>query len=184
MAEHNAFHDPNPCYLGDFVVHINEPKQKGRIYKVHYSCPENKTWLRGQRLLGPDPMQHKDDRWVSILTHEGGSIVVPDSFVRVIDPFPIRNSSIGFYFPFDQWVERDRPEPDGDPLELSDVEPGQRISVWAFEVRDDGEEAGAGNWWTGTVAENLPHFESWRQIRFEDGTIVRAVYRAKTKASS
>jgi hypothetical protein len=182
-AKHNPFHDLNPCYLGDFVEHINEPRLKGRIHQVHWSCPEKNTWLRGQTLLGPNPMQYKDGRWVSILTHEGGAIVVPDSFVRVIDPFPIRNNNMGMYFPLDEWVERDRPEPEGVPGALAQVASGERISVWAFEVHADGEEAGAANWWSGTVVENIPYpmNDHWRQVTFEDGTMVRAVAYAKTK---
>lgn len=173
-AKHNMFHDPNPCYLGDFVEHIHEPSLKGRISNVHYSCPENNTWLRSQTLLGPDPMQYKDDRWVSILVHEGGSIAVPDRFVRVVDPFPIRNDSIGMYFPLDEWVIRRVEKPEGVAISLAGVRPGAEIAVWAFEVVEE-RTVGLANWHSGVVLDIFQFEDRWYEILFEGGKIVRAV---------
>jgi hypothetical protein len=98
----NAFHEENPAYLGDFVHTINGTDYTGRVYDAHYSCPENDAWLRGQMHLGDNPMAWANVRWVSILVHKGGAIVVPDVLVEKVEPFLLDNNSSGFYFPLSE----------------------------------------------------------------------------------
>lgn len=86
-------------YLGDYV--IDSDGRKGRIYDVHVSCPEGAAWLMGQKLLGANPTRFKDCRWVSILVHGGGSIVVPEQLVTVIEPFEFENDWEKMHFRVD-----------------------------------------------------------------------------------
>jgi hypothetical protein len=63
------------------------------VYKVHpgfpggFGCPENNRWLRGQSI---PVMHYKYRRWVSILVHEGGSVVVPSELCKRLDDHPAR----------------------------------------------------------------------------------------------
>jgi hypothetical protein len=94
----NFWHDENPAYLGDFVRTTHGTNMTGRVYDVHYQCPESDFWLRGQKFLGDDPTVWKECRWVSILVHTGGAIVVPDQLVEVVEPFDLDNNNHGMYF--------------------------------------------------------------------------------------
>lgn len=98
--DRNFFHDAgNIGFLGDFVETLDSEARRGRIYDCHFMCPESDFWLRGQTLLGSDPMRWKPCRWVSVLVEGGGAIVVPEQLVRVIEPFPLDNDNWGLYWP-------------------------------------------------------------------------------------
>lgn len=93
----NFFHDGmNNGFLGDYVQTADG--RRGRIYDAHFACPEDDAWLAGQLLLGPDPTVWKRCRWVSILVHESGAVVVPEQFVTVVEPFEFDNRSSKMYF--------------------------------------------------------------------------------------
>lgn len=99
----NFYHDgKNNGFLGDFVrtTHLENLGRQyvGRIYDAHFSCPEGDDWLAMQLHLGPDPMIWKKCRWVSILVHQGGAIVVPEQVVEVIEPFELDNNNKRMYF--------------------------------------------------------------------------------------
>ena len=95
--DRNFFHSENIAYMGDYVQdHLG---RKGRVYAVHFSCPENKSWLALQRHLpGSDPEAWRDARWVSVLVHNSGSVVLPEQMLTIIEPFSFANASAGFYF--------------------------------------------------------------------------------------
>lgn len=87
------------AYLGDYVETIPFG-YRGRVTKVHHWCPESDGWLAGQTGLGPDPMQFKKNRWISILVHGGGSVVFPDDpeFIMHVEPFDLDNLWADEYF--------------------------------------------------------------------------------------
>lgn len=88
-----------PHHLGDFVS-TNGGLYTGRVHKVHLACPESNAWLAGQQLLGDNPMQYRLGRWVSVLVHGGGAVVVPDldEFVQTIGSFVLENKWADIYF--------------------------------------------------------------------------------------
>lgn len=87
--------DAHDIVLGDFVETTTH-KYRGRVTDVHHWCPESDAWLAGQQ---PEPLTHrKMDRWISVLVHDGGSVVVPDDLARRIEPFEFRNPWASFYF--------------------------------------------------------------------------------------
>lgn len=100
----NFFHEPNNGYVGDFVEVYRHAQagggvhRRGRIFDAHFYCPESDAWLEAQQLLGPEPEAWRKCRWVSVLVDTGGSVVVPEQFVRVIEPFELTNNSKGLYF--------------------------------------------------------------------------------------
>lgn len=102
----NFFHDgQNVGFLGDYVEVMRHDSSgggvhlRGRIFDAHFHCPESDEWLGGQQLLGPDPEAWRRCRWVSVLVDKGGSVVVPDQFIRVVEPFDFENKSAGMYWP-------------------------------------------------------------------------------------
>jgi len=96
----NFFHDgQNIGFIGDFVETTNGTGLRGRIYDAHFMCPEGAAWPMGQQFLGSDPQRFRNCRWVSVLVHDGGSVVVPEQFVRVIEPFALNNDHAGLLFP-------------------------------------------------------------------------------------
>lgn len=103
-------------FTGDYVVapkvvEDNGKTYRGRISQVHpYGCPEGDVWLAGQQLLGSNPMQYKNHRWVTILRNDengyrngyaqAGAIVVPDleEFVQKVEPFEFAHRDADLYF--------------------------------------------------------------------------------------
>jgi len=92
---------PQEVVLGDFVETVVH-RHRGRVYKVHPGfpagpgCPEDDGWLAGQQ---PVPLtDRKYERWVSILVHNGGSVVVPSSLVHRVKPFEFANDYANQYF--------------------------------------------------------------------------------------
>lgn len=92
---------PQEIVLGDYVE-TDTHGHRGRVHKVHpgypagFGCPEDDQWLAGQQ---PHPLTaYKKERWVSILVHGGGSVVVPSAFAHRVDPFPFENDYANQYF--------------------------------------------------------------------------------------
>lgn len=81
--------------LGDHVT-TRVYDHKGRVYKIHDECPEGPAWLMGQ--ASPAMREFADGPWVSILVHEGGSVVMPIPLVDVVQPFPFQNPYASKYF--------------------------------------------------------------------------------------
>lgn len=90
---------PNPFFvtapgtgIGAFVV---DPfGRRGRIYQAHYGCPENEDWLAQQRIAPSSNTK----RWVSILCDQGGAVAFPETDVKPVAPFVLRNDSALLYF--------------------------------------------------------------------------------------
>lgn len=94
--DRNFFHSENIAYIGDFVEdHLG---RKGRVCAVHNSCPEKDSWLALQRHLPGEPMAWKEARWVSILVHNGGGVVLPEQMLTVIPRFELAHNCAGLYF--------------------------------------------------------------------------------------
>ena len=86
-------------FLGDYVQENNvQYGRKGRAYDLHWQCPETEQWIALQTV--PVTEAERRERWVSVLTEEGGAIVVPESRLKVVDPFPLYNWSEKYYFRF------------------------------------------------------------------------------------
>lgn len=101
----------------------------GRVTEVHaYGCPESDAWLRGQRLLGDDPARFADARWISVLVHGGGAVVLPDlpAYVERVEPFTLDNLYAVDYFPADDVAATWPPLRYADPAALADTYAGVR----------------------------------------------------------
>lgn len=92
---------PQDIVLGDYVE-TDTHKHRGRVYKIHpgwpagSGCPESDEWLAGQQ---PEPLTaYKNDRWISVLVHEGGAVTVPASLAHRVEPFDFENGYAKQYF--------------------------------------------------------------------------------------
>jgi hypothetical protein len=74
---------------------------RGRVYKLHGSCPEGMEWFRAQGL----PESKRLLPWASVLVHEGGSVCVPVDDLRLIAPFDFRNPYAQDHFPADYPID-------------------------------------------------------------------------------
>lgn len=83
------------AFVGDFV---QTPFVRGRVYAVHHRCPEGAAWRSMQDADLTPQEKDGEGRWVSVLVHDGGSVVVPDRLVSVIPPVPMTNLWTTFYF--------------------------------------------------------------------------------------
>lgn len=92
---------PQDIVLGDFVE-TNAHGHCGRVYKVHpswpadHGCPESDAWMAGQQPESMTPYRY--ERWISVLVHNGGSVVVPSALAHRVDPFPFDNDYANQYF--------------------------------------------------------------------------------------
>lgn len=84
--------------IGDYVG-TDTHGYRGRVYAVHFGCPEDKRWIAGQRVPIRDEALAPGYIWFSILTHGGGAIVAPAYGVHVIDPFDFVNDFEAEYWP-------------------------------------------------------------------------------------
>jgi hypothetical protein len=71
--------------------------QRGRVFTVHFDCPES-DWWKEQQGYDVAAEEAKTRRWVSVLVDGGGSAVLPETMVEPTEPFELRNSSAIFYF--------------------------------------------------------------------------------------
>lgn len=92
---------PQEIVLGDYVE-TNVHGHRGRVFQVHpgypagLGCPESDAWLAGQQ---PTPLtEYKYARWVSILVHKGGSVVVPSDLAHRVEPFDFESDYANQYF--------------------------------------------------------------------------------------
>lgn len=81
--------------LGDYVQ-TRRFGSRGRVTKLHWSCPESEEWQSIQTGLAPE--QFTQERWASILCQPAGAVVVPFSDVEVVEPFPFTNPYAADYF--------------------------------------------------------------------------------------
>lgn len=90
-AKHNA-------YLGDVVE--TALGQVGRVYQVHYRCPESQEWRNQLGIYDELTEEEREGkgRWVSVLVHDGGAVTYPDRLVRVLPNRAVINNSMAFYF--------------------------------------------------------------------------------------
>lgn len=88
----------NEARLGDFVT-TNKHGHRGRVYMIHHNfgeTGESMDWFRAQvRALEESMLK---ERWISILCHEGGAVLVPESEVVLTAPFEFDNPWAGTYF--------------------------------------------------------------------------------------
>lgn len=112
--------------LGDYVR--TNYGQTGRVTEVHHWCPQDAAWLMGQ--ADARMRDHRDSPWVSVLVHNGGSVVVPGALCEQVEPFDLVNDFAVVYF-------RDSETDDLDEL---------RAAVAAIrDAWDGGDLAGAVN---------------------------------------
>jgi len=85
--------------LGQYVKTINH-NYRGRISKKHHifnDTNHSDEWFMAQKPALPEEMI--SEKWYSILTHNGGSILVPESGIeKQILPFKLINNWEGYYF--------------------------------------------------------------------------------------
>lgn len=106
--------DPSgkPIVLGAYV-RDNGYGRVGRVTDIDFSfgltsqarnsSDGGEAWLAGQFIPVSD--EQRRGRWISILVHGGGSILVPADRVEVVDPFPFVNDMAALYFGEDPEVE-------------------------------------------------------------------------------
>lgn len=82
--------------LGDHVETTGTHKYRGRVTQIHHFCPESDAWLACQ--TDTSVRTRKDDPWASILVHQGGAVVIPFEYVKVVEPFDFDNEYGLFYF--------------------------------------------------------------------------------------
>lgn len=92
---------PQDIVLGDYVE-TDTHGHRGRVHQVHpgypagSGCPESDAWLAGQQ---PEPLTiYKNERWISVLVHGGGSIAVPSALAHRVEPFNFVNDYANQYF--------------------------------------------------------------------------------------
>ena len=84
--------------LGSYVK-TRRYGQLGRVYQVHTGCPEDREWRDLQTFADDDPDPGFEmGRWLSILVHNGGSVVVPDWDVVEVVPFELDNTWGNYHF--------------------------------------------------------------------------------------
>jgi len=81
-------------HLGDYVE--DDYGRKGRIYELHYGCPESEEWIKAQ--CKPVSAQERNVRWASILVHNSGAIASPVSRLIHIDAFPFCHRDMADFF--------------------------------------------------------------------------------------
>lgn len=82
--------------LGDFVTESNYGR-KGRVTAIHTDCPESQSCIDGQT-IPVTKWEQNAERWISILLDDGGSIVVTENKLTVVEPFKMRNNWYAHYF--------------------------------------------------------------------------------------
>jgi|DEB0MinimDraft_10_1074344.scaffolds.fasta_scaffold193356_2 hypothetical protein len=82
--------------LGSFVKDINYGRI-GRVVQIHTKCPESQAWINGQE-KPYSKWEQEAERWISVLIHNGGSIVVTENRLKVIKPFKMKNNWYAHYF--------------------------------------------------------------------------------------
>jgi hypothetical protein len=85
--------------LGDYVT-TNRHNHEGRVYAKHHSFKdtnESDAWFNIQQ--PPLDKSTKEESWYSILTKNGGAIVVPESdLISTNHPYDLNNIWESFYF--------------------------------------------------------------------------------------
>ena len=71
---------------------------RGIVTEIHAGCPEGKGWIAVQEVAIRPEALAPDYPWVSILVHNGGSVVAPLHDVRAIETFPVENPYLDEYF--------------------------------------------------------------------------------------
>ena len=75
--------------LGDYVIDYRG--RIGRVSDAHYGCPEGPDWMAAQSYEVKRAML-ETHRWVSVLLHEGGAIVAPETLFEPTEPFVLKNN--------------------------------------------------------------------------------------------
>lgn len=88
LRERRADMDGNRLFLGSYVE-TDAHRHRGRITQFHDSCPEGAAWLMGQEDGRVRDLE--DNAWASVLVHPAGSVVVPVSLMRKVEPFEFTN---------------------------------------------------------------------------------------------
>jgi heat shock protein HspQ len=83
-----------PFCLGDYVA--DSYGHQGRITQIDHRCEEPEEWIAAQSQPVTDA--ERKQRWCHVLVHNGGSVVVPESRLTHVDPFPLNNSWESYYF--------------------------------------------------------------------------------------
>ena len=84
--------------LGDYVQDFNTG-YRGRVIKKDFcfsSTGESQEWLDGQ--FFPVSKEDLNKNWYTVLVHDAGSILVPESRLSSIEPIDIVNPWYSFYF--------------------------------------------------------------------------------------
>lgn len=84
--------------LGDFVT-TKRHDHLGRVYMIHHSFKdtrESMDWFHG--LVPALEESTLTERWISILAHGGGAVLVPESDVVLASPFEFDNPWANTYF--------------------------------------------------------------------------------------
>lgn len=97
--------DGRPIILGSYVRSARHG-HIGRVTDIDLSFAftgeagrhddDGEGWLAGQTI--PVSEEQRQGRWISILVHNGGAVLVPVDSVEVIEPFPFVNDFAAFYF--------------------------------------------------------------------------------------
>ena len=80
------------AFIGDYVQTLNH-NHIGRVYAKHHNfdgVQENEQWFNMQS-PALDPSTKKEN-WYSILCDKGGSVVVPQSQIKIAQTTPINGS--------------------------------------------------------------------------------------------
>jgi hypothetical protein len=96
--------EPEHGCLGDWVR--TQHNQIGRVTRIHLQCPQDDDWIELQSIPVTD--DQRTEPWVSVLVHDGGSVVQPRSTVEVLTDHPARlnNRCSDFYFRSDHSASR------------------------------------------------------------------------------
>jgi hypothetical protein len=91
--------EENGAKLGDYVK-TNRHGHTGRICAKHHSfrdTGENEGWFKMQVPALPESARNQS--WYSILVHDGGLVLVPESnIVEMLEPFELKNVWESYYF--------------------------------------------------------------------------------------
>ena len=84
--------------LGDYVV-ADTHGNKGRVFRIDHSFSttgESEQWFQCQSPKLDEAT--RSEHWISILCHEGGAVLVPESGVTLIPAFEFENAWKESYF--------------------------------------------------------------------------------------
>lgn len=85
----------NKYQIGDFVK-TKKNNHRGRITEIHGKCPESGSWINRQTI--PVTQDEVNGIWYSVLCQPAGSVVVSESDIVKVEPFPFTNMWKDTYF--------------------------------------------------------------------------------------